>query len=160
MAFLLVVSIAALYQSAADRIEKAGRSIETDTSMGLVIPLARGMTATPVHVFASGRISTRTISVTLLDDRLGGASRFRVSKEPYEADATIAGDFARYRVLRIAGILDCGTGEVQWTNYEIAADSVTAPIRTAPPLRKTPPGLPSRLDMARTSLICEYDSAT
>lgn len=155
MLFLLVVSMAAVWNDDARRLEDVGRSVAADGDRSIVIPLERGMDGTPIHVAPGSGAGNRRMSVTLLDDRMSGARHFRITGTPYEADATIAREFARYRVLRIAGDIDCVTGAVRWRNYEIAPDAVAPAVRTAPPLSATPTGLPSVLDETRTALICE-----
>lgn len=155
MLFMLLVSMALIWKDDAARLEDMGRSVAVDGERVLVIPLEKGMARTPVHVGGGTGAGSRTLSVTLLDERMSGARRFRLSSRPYEADATIARDFATYRVLRLAGNLDCVTGAVRWTNYEIAVDTSAPAVKAAPPLSRTPEGIPSRLDEARTTILCE-----
>lgn len=155
MLFLVVTSMAAIWKDDARRLEEVGRSVAADGEAAIVIPLRAGMEPMPIRVVAGRAPGARRLWVTLLDDRISGARRYRLTGGRYAAEAGISREFARYRVLRIAGDLSCVTGRVAWRNYEIATDTVMPAARSAAPLVRAPSDLPAALDAARTSLLCE-----
>ena len=155
MLFLIVVSMAAIWKDDARRIEELARSVVADGGTAIVIPLRPGAEPLPIRVAPAVAPGTRRLWVTLVDDRMSGARRYRLRDDRNESGPGLSREFARYRVLRIAADIDCVTGRVAWRNYEIASDTVTPAISSGPTIVTAPSTLPSELDTARTSLLCE-----
>jgi hypothetical protein len=121
------------------------------------MPLKPGMRPTPIAVVRE-EDGARIIAITVQDarrhrDDLLPGSLDRSEMDEFAAPSPMRDAFFRDLVQRISAHLDCSTGDLKALRMEVSRGLSDKASYVGPRL-ETDGGLPTKLDMARTQVIC------